>query len=224
MKHLLRLSQAMLIVLLAVLLAFFIGQLSSGGAQPAVFTGWSAPGKILTLLLLAAALGTDAMSLAIGLGLRGITRREGFQVSMVIGLFHIIMPLVGTAGGMYFSQRAGGIARIIGAAIVAVIGLRMIWGCLRAEGKEEERLQLTGFSLLILAFCVSVDALSVGLGLGAFGYNVWFTSLLFGIFGAGMTALGLFLGIKMFTFAGKYGELLGGGVLVVLALKMFWEG
>lgn len=225
MKHRTLLFRMLFVVLAAALLTLLVSRFSPlGGALAAL--GRVTPSQILALLLMAAALGTDAMSLAIGIGLRGITRREGIRISLVIGLFHIFMPLIGTAVGGYFSRLAGGITRAIGAGIVAIIGIRMVWGCLTSAGTKDQGAQwkVTGFSLLLLALSVSIDALSVGLGLGALGYNVYLTSLLFGIFGAGMTAAGLFLGQKMGALVGKYGELFGGGVLIILALKMFLEG
>lgn len=219
------LSKLAFVVLAAVLLIILVNRLSSLGVTLAVLSRGST-GQVLALLLMAAALGTDAMSLAIGIGLRGISRREGIRVSLVIGLFHIIMPLIGTAAGGYLSRLAGGMAQIIGAAIVAFIGIRMVWGCLTSDSSNNQMTpwKLTGVSLLLLALSVSIDALSVGLGLGAFGYNIYLTSTLFGLFGAGMTAAGLFLGRKMGFLVGKYGELVGGGVLIILALKMFLEG
>lgn len=214
-----------LFVLAAVLLLILVIKLGSLGVSLAVLSRGST-GQIFSLLLMAAALGTDAMSLAIGIGLRGVSRREGLRVSLVIGLFHVIMPLIGTAAGGYFSRLAGGMAQIVGAAIVAFIGIRMVWGCLTSDSSINQMTpwKLTGASLLLLALSVSIDALSVGLGLGAFGYNIYLTAMLFGLFGAGMTAAGLFLGRKMGSLVGKYGELVGGGVLIILALKMFLEG
>lgn len=221
MKHQVFLSRV-LFALLGVALLLLVA--SSLDAPPAVFGSLSF-GSVFTLVLTGAALGADAMSLAVGIGIRGISRREGISVTLIIGLFHVIMPLMGVAGGSYFSRRAGGIAQVVGAAIVAVIGIRMIWGCLScgdAGGKKEWK--LTGLSLVLLALCVSMDAFSVGLGLGALGFNALFASFIFGLFGAGMTIIGLYLGRKMCTLVGKYGELFGGAVLVVLAIKMFLEG
>lgn len=178
----------------------------------------------LALLLMAAALGTDAMSLAIGIGLRGVSRREGLRTCVVIGLFHVIMPLIGTWAGGLLSRLTGDIARAAGAVIVAIIGIRMLWGCLRKDEDCDIQIKLSGMSLFLLALSVSLDALSVGLGLGTMGYNVYLTAILFGLFGAGMTAAGLFMGHKLGQFLGKYGEAVGGGVLILLAIKMFLEG
>lgn len=181
--------------------------------------------QVLALLLMAAALGTDAMSLAIGIGLRGVSRREGLRTCVVIGLFHVIMPLIGTWAGGFLSRLTGDIARAAGAGIVAFIGIRMLWGCLKNRDEDcDIQIKLSGMSLCLLALSVSLDALSVGLGLGTMGYNIYLTAILFGLFGAGMTALGLFMGHKLGKFLGRYGEAVGGSVLIILAIKMFLEG
>lgn len=221
MKRSVFLIRMILIAVAAVLL--FLG-LASFGCFGAL-TGL-ADGKLLTLVLTAAALGADAMSLSVGIGLRGFTGREAVKASLVIGAFHVFMPLLGMAGGAYFSRRAGGIAQVVGAAIVAIIGIRMVVGCLKCQGRGDEGNQwaLGGFSLLLLAFCVSIDAFSIGLGLGALGFNAYFASVIFGLFGAAMTLAGLYLGRKMCTFVGQYGELAGGAVLIALSVKMFLEG
>lgn len=179
--------------------------------------------QALPLLLMAVALGTDAMSLSIGIGMRGVSWREVARVSLVIGIFHVLMPLAGAAGGFYFGLFAGEIAHWIGAGIVAFIGVRMIWGCLGNKQTMSSNWTLSGVPLLMLALSVSLDALSVGFSLGAFGYNIFITSLVFGVFGAGMTALGLLFGSRLGKLIGDRGELLGGAVLIILALHMLLE-
>ena len=49
--------------------------------------------SLLTLIALAAALGTDAFSLCVGVGLAGVNRRQIILISVVVLLFHIFMPL-----------------------------------------------------------------------------------------------------------------------------------
>jgi putative Mn2+ efflux pump MntP len=205
------------------LLIIFINRLMVWGSALTVLGGVLSV-QILPLLLVAAALGTDAMSLSVGIGLRGISQQEVLRVSLIIGLFHIAMPLVGSVGGLYFGLFAGDLARWVGAGIVAYIGGRMIWGCLGRNECLSARWTLAGMPLLLLALSVSMDALSVGFSLGAFGYNIFVTSLIFGIFGGTMTAIGLVFGRRMGKWIGDRGELFGGGILIILALHMFFEG
>jgi len=208
--------------ILMVVLALLTIQIYRWGGALTVLSGVMTR-EFLPLLLLAAALGTDAMSLSIGIGLRGVRWQDVVRVSLVIGFFHIVMPLVGTVGGVYFGALAGGIAKWVGAVIVAYIGGRMIWGCLGRKSCPPPTWTLSGIPLLLLALGVSIDALSVGFSLGTFGYNIFVTALIFGIFGAVMTAIGLMFGHRLGKIVGDGGELIGGAVLIVLAIQMcFW--
>ena len=44
------------------------------------------------ILLIAVALGADAFSLALGIGLKTITPKRAWEVALIIGLFHVFMP------------------------------------------------------------------------------------------------------------------------------------
>lgn len=208
--------------ILIVLLLLLINRIFYWGDSLAALSGVVFP-RVIPLLLMAAALGTDAMSLSVGIGIRGINWQDVIRVSLVIGAFHIIMPLAGSVGGHYFGLIAGEVARWVGAGIVAFIGIRMLWGCL--VRKECPSVQaISGLPLIALAVGVSLDALSVGFGLGAFGYNIYVSALIFGIFGGSMTAVGLLFGSRLGNALGDRGELLGGSVLIILALHMFFKG
>ncbi len=51
-------------------------------------------GQLFTLLIIALALGMDAFSLGVGIGMRGIRLRDIIKLSVVIAIFHIVMPLM----------------------------------------------------------------------------------------------------------------------------------
>lgn len=223
MKYKASLSRVAIILITLVLLLILINRLYAWGWALEVLGGVLTK-QILPLLLVAAALGTDAMSLSIGIGLRGVSWREVVRVSLVIGLFHVLMPLVGTAGGHFFGMFAKGVAHWVGAGIVAYIGIRMIWNCFQKEQSLTANWTLSGLPLLMLALSVSIDALSVGFSLGTFGYSIYVTSFIFGLFGAAMTAIGLLFGSSLGKLFGGQSELIGGGVLIFLALHMFFEG
>jgi len=217
------LSRAGLVLIVLAILTVLLNSILSRDGVLAVLSG-TVSRQLIPLLLMGAALGTDAMSLSIGIGLRGVSWRDVIRVSAVIGIFHIVMPLVGALAGHYFGLFVGSLAVWIGAAIVAFIGVRMIWGCVGSGDAGPCSWKLTGFSLLMLATGVSIDALSVGFSLGTFGYSIYVTSVVFGIFGAAMTAIGLLFGSRLGKFIGDRGELVGGCVLIILAVHMLFEG
>lgn len=56
-------------------------------------------GEIIALSMMALALGMDAFSVALGMGLLRLRLRQMFYIGLTIGLFHILMPLAGMAVG-----------------------------------------------------------------------------------------------------------------------------
>lgn len=168
--------------------------------------------------MIAVALGMDAFSLGIGIGMQGLTISQILKVSTTIGIFHIIMPLVGVAIGHYLSTMIGDVATVIGGSLLVFLGLNMIWSSF-AEKDGHSLNQIAGIGLLLLAFSVSIDALSIGFSLGLFSVDIWFAILLFGLMGGVMTALGLSIGTKIGHWLGEYGEIFGGIILLVFGIK-----
>lgn len=175
-------------------------------------------GELITIVIMALALGMDAFSLGIGLGLRGIRLLNIARVSCVIGLFHIIMPLMGMFMGRYVSTLLGNVATAAGGALLVVLGSHMLYSSLRGDSSVvlDHR---TVWGLLLFALMVSIDSFSVGLSLGMFSSDIVLTVLIFGLFGGGMSVLGLLLGRRVGRWVGEYGEALGGLILVVFGLR-----
>ena len=175
-------------------------------------------GEILTFLMIAVALGMDAFSLGIGIGMQGLTVSQIMRISVTIGIFHVIMPLIGIVIGHYLSTMIGDIATFIGGSLLVLLGVNMVWSCFYGDDKPVMN-KIEGFGLILLAFSVSIDALSIGFSFGLFSSNIWYIVLLFGLMGGLMTALGLSIGTKIGHWLGEYGELLGGIILLVFGIK-----
>ncbi len=175
-------------------------------------------GQMITFFMMAIALGMDAFSLGIAIGIKKLSLLQISKISSTIGLFHVIMPFFGIIMGHYLLAMIGNIATIIGGGLLIYLGANMLWGSI--IGNSARTLdQTTGIGLIVLAFSVSLDALSVGLSLGLFSIHLWIAIILFGIVGAIMTAIGLSLGNKIGNWVGDYGEAFGGIILLVFGFK-----
>jgi putative Mn2+ efflux pump MntP len=176
-------------------------------------------GQLLTLLMVAVALGMDAFSLGIGVGMNGLRLREVLKISSVIAIFHIIMPLIGLFMGRYLSSIIGSLANFTGGGLLVLLGIHMVWSGVRQD--EEPVLDhRNGLGLLVFALSVSVDSLSVGLSFGLFPTDILLAVLLFGSVGGLMSALGLLLGRRLSESVGEYGEVFGGIILLVFGIKI----
>ncbi|MBB3110592.1 putative Mn2+ efflux pump MntP [Paenibacillus phyllosphaerae] len=174
-------------------------------------------GQMLTLIIMAVALGMDAFSLGIGIGLKGIRLLDIIKLSFIIGVFHIIMPLLGIFTGQYVSTLLGGVATTVAGALLLLLGGHMIYSSLRGEDAPSFN-HRSLFGLLVFALSVSIDSFSVGISLGMFATDVLLTVLLFGFFGGLMSVLGLLLGRKVSKGLGEYGEACGGVILFTFGL------
>jgi len=175
-------------------------------------------GQFYTILMIGVALGMDAFSLGIGMGMMGVRLRTIGKVSAVIGFFHIIMPLLGIVCGIFLSSLIGNVATFIGGLILCFLGANMLWGSF-FRGEEAPTFQTRGLGLLLFALSVSLDALSVGFSFGLFDVDITLAVLMFGLLGMLMAGAGLFIGRKLGSRLGNYGEAMGGAILLAFGIK-----
>jgi len=171
-----------------------------------------AAGQMLTILVMAVALGMDAFSLGIGIGLRGVRLRDVAKLSTIIALFHVLMPLGGILTGQYVSGLLGGIATSAAGALLLLLGGHMIYSSLRGEAVDSLD-HRTVWGMLVFSFSVSIDSFSVGISMGMFSAHLLLTVLMFGLTGGLMSVLGLMLGRRVSRSLGGYGEAFGGVIL-----------
>ena len=69
---------------------------------------------ITSLFVLALALGSDAFSVAVCVGLAGATQRQKVRLAAGFGAFQCIMPMTGLLVGTRFGEIAGDWAAYIG--------------------------------------------------------------------------------------------------------------
>lgn len=189
------------------------------------------------ILAVAAALGADAFSLALALGLAGGGKRFFLMLPLVVAGLHILMPLAGMLIGKTFGAVFGHIAVLLGAGILIYLGGRTLftlsnhpkerdshrevqgelWGAsLRRENSYE------GLSICLLAFGVSLDALSVGFSLGTLGGKIGFTVLIMGVTAGLMTLAGFWIGRFAGMRLGKKAEFMSGLILLLIGVKLIF--
>ncbi|GAJ38414.1 manganese efflux pump MntP [Saccharococcus caldoxylosilyticus] len=178
-------------------------------------------GEIIALSMMAFALGMDAFSVALGMGLLRLRLKQIFYIGVMIGLFHILMPMFGMIVGRFLSRQFGSIASYIGGALLLLLGIQMIAASFKKEGDASASPK--GIGLIFFAFSVSLDSFSVGLSLGIFGARTMLTILLFGFFSMVLTWMGLMLGRHFQQWLGAYGEALGGSILLAFGLKLLFS-
>jgi putative Mn2+ efflux pump MntP len=177
--------------------------------------------ELVTLCMMAFALGMDAFSVGLGMGFFRLRLKQMFYIGLTIGLFHIVMPLLGMLIGRFLSQRFGSIASYIGGALLLLLGVQMIATSFKKE--NDPLISPIGVGLIFFALSVSLDSFSVGLSLGIYGARTLLTILLFGFFSMILTWMGLLLGRRFQQWLGMYSEVLGGSILFAFGLKLLFS-
>lgn len=174
-------------------------------------------GQFLAILIMALALGMDAFSLGIGIGLKGIRLLHIARLGLIIALFHIVMPVIGMITGHYMSGLLGHVATVAAGVLLLLLGAHMIYNSFRKDSLMPLDYR-TLWGTTLFALSVSIDSFSVGVSMGMFATDLVLTVLMFGFFGGSMAILGLLLGRKVSRNLGEYGEACGGVILFAFGL------
>ncbi|MCQ2010782.1 MAG: manganese efflux pump [Sporolactobacillus sp.] len=174
----------------------------------------------LALCVMSVALGMDAFSVCVGMGMTVFRLRKAAWAGIWIGLFHMLMPLIGMTLGRLLSARFGAITEMAGGLLLLLIGLQMILSLARRNETQSGFAYTSDASLLLFALSVSIDSFSVGLSMGLFGAEVLAAVIMFGLTSMAMAWTGFYIGRKTGKYFGRYGEALGGIILFVLGLKL----
>lgn len=180
---------------------------------------------VYTLLLIAIALSLDAFGVALSIGITGgIKKKNKIMFALSFGFFQFLFSLLGAVSGNLFTTYIVSIPKIIGGAIVTIVGLLML-----KEGMEEKdnKLLLNNRIYLILGISVSIDALIIGFTL----LNqieeslimfmncivIGLVSLFFSLFAFVISKY-----LKKISVIEKYADYLGGIILIIFGLKMIF--
>ncbi|WP_188541342.1 manganese efflux pump MntP [Paenibacillus segetis] len=178
-------------------------------------------GELVTIMLIAVALGMDAFSLGIGIGMKGVRRNDAIRIGSAVSLFHMLMPLLGIFAGQYVGGLLGQYARFVAGGLLFLLGAHMIVSSIKGSGIQSIN-HRSFLGVLLFSLSVSIDSFSVGVSLGMFHSNLWLSVLSFGFVGGLLSVLGLALGRKMSRGLGDYGEAAGGAILLAFGLMFIF--
>ncbi|WP_407647344.1 manganese efflux pump MntP [Gracilibacillus oryzae] len=176
-------------------------------------------GDFISIVFMAFALGMDAFSVGLGIGMQAIRLKRIFIIGLTVGIFHIVMPFIGLILGTYISHNIEGIAILAAGLLLCGIGLQMI---IHTFLKKDSPLAPVGFGLFVFAFTVSLDSFSVGLSLGLSGVETVLAIILFGLFSTILTWTALLIGRRTHHLLGTYSEILGGCILFGFGLNILF--
>lgn len=184
--------------------------------------------QLRTIIFLAFGLAMDAFAVAItnGISYKKYSKYQILATAAAFGLFQGMMPLLGFLAGSTVSHLMEGVAHIVALVLLVYLGGRMIWDALREIRHPDDfrpRLEFTWRRLISQAVATSVDALAVGVTLAALSVDIIPAVAAIGAVTFGCALCGVWLGRRFGRLLGSRAALAGGGILVVIGLKIFFE-
>ena len=167
-------------------------------------------------LLIGVGLSMDAFSLALSYGTGGLGIYRQILLSVIVGVFHFFMPLLGCLFGSLIGKYIVLSSHIVIGVIFFIIGIDMIYS---ARRKQEESLSIGNiFEYVIFGFTVSIDSFTTGIGVSLIMSHYLFASFIFMLCSGFFTFLGLNIGDRFYHRYGRYATILGGLIMIFMAV------
>ena len=182
--------------------------------------------SVFEIVLISIGLAMDAFGVSIGKGLSMPVGENGRKVTLafLFGLFQFLMPVMGWLIGRQFIDVISEWDHWIIFGLLGYLGVAMIREGLSDETDEDDDKQFLGtWEMMMLSVVTSLDAMAVGLTFAFMPINVWKASTMIGVITFGISLIGIYLGKFMGQFVGKYADILGGGVLILIGTKILLQ-
>lgn len=171
--------------------------------------------NILVIILIAVSLSMDAFSLSLAYGTLNLERKNIYELSIIVGIYHFIMPLLGVFSGTKILNIIPIDSNLLVFLVLTVIGIEMIIETFKSS--NDVKIMKIG-ELILFGLAVSVDSFSVGIGLSSITNNILGAAIIFSFISFMFTYIGLILGKKINSIIGCASTLLGGIVLIIIGI------
>ena len=175
------------------------------------------------VILMAIGLAMDCCAVSAVQGLNeGKWHGRALLMAGIFGLFHFGMPLIGFYVGELATNFMRRYAPWIALVLLAGLGTKMIWESLH-EQDEDKHANWHLSNIIMLAFATSIDVLATGLIFVPYPEWLYPSVITIGAITACFSLGGYLVG----ALVGKLKinmEIIGGGVLILLGVKIFIEG
>ncbi|MFA5602397.1 MAG: manganese efflux pump [Bacilli bacterium] len=169
---------------------------------------------LLTSILIGLGLSMDAFSLSLIYGTLNLSKKNILQLSIIVGICHFIMPLIGLNIGYIIIKNILLEPFHLVSIIFFIIGVQMIV----SDRKEEPKIFTNLWTFILFGITVSIDSFSIGIGLNIISDNIILSVIIFSIISFTFTYIGLLMGNKIGKKIGKYSVVIGGVILILIAI------
>ncbi|MBQ6808486.1 MAG: manganese efflux pump [Firmicutes bacterium] len=184
----------------------------------------------LRSMLIGAGLAMDAFSVSLANGLNE-PRMSSLRMQGIAGIFaffQFLMPLIGWVcvhSILQYFQAFGRFIPWIALLLLGYIGGKMLLEGIRTKGCPLEKPAVGLSALLLQGLATSIDALSVGFTIADYAFpGAFVCCLLIAFVTFFLCLLGLALGKRFGTCLSGKASILGGVILILIGLNIFFSG
>ncbi len=181
--------------------------------------------NLLSILLTSIGLSIDCFVVCVTIGSiqKNIQLQQIIKISIIMGLFHILMPLIGWYIGASFIDLIRAVDHWIAFGLLFIVGSKIIIESFSSK-ENNTKFNITKFIILFgLALATSIDALIIGIGFGLIEINILLTCIIIGITALIFSISGIYFGKIIGTKYNKKIEIIGGVVLIAIGIKILFE-
>lgn len=173
------------------------------------------------ILIFGILVGLDNLQVSAALGLLPLPMARKVKMAALFGLFEAVMPLIGLSLGRLLLMRLGPVTGSAEPLALLLCGTLVI--ALALKERDVEKAVRSPWMLAGLPFSLSLDNLVAGAGLSVLQAPIFLSAFVIGAVSGAMCFAGLFAGGKLRGWIPCRTELLGGGLLVAMAVLMMVE-
>ncbi len=180
--------------------------------------------SIFEIFLVGIGLAMDAFAVSVckGMAVQQVTLRQMCSAGLWFGGFQALMPLIGYFAGSVFTSYIQRVDHWIAFILLSLIGINMIREAFsKDEPEEDDSFALK--TMFLMAVATSIDALAVGVTFSFFSVNIWMAAAVIGVTTFVLSACGVRLGAVFGLFLKSRAEILGGGILIIIGLRILLE-
>lgn len=170
---------------------------------------------ISILITIGFALSMDTFSLALSLGTLNFSKKSLLFYPLMVGIFHFIYPILGRYLGEFISSIIIiGSYKLLGIIFLCLF-LKLLYDFIK---QQEIDVKVNNIYLVFLAFLVSIDSFTTGIGIKAITNSLLIPSIIFLIESSFFTLLGIIIGKKANENLGMIANIFGLILLFILAV------
>lgn len=177
----------------------------------------------IDIIIIGFCLASDAFAISLckGFSFNKVSIKNAIIVSLYFSFFQGLMTYIGFNLGNNFSSLFVVFEHIIAFILLFIIGLDMLYEGIKCNDVIDDRIDFK--NMIVLSIATSIDAFASGVTLSLFDINIIFSSFIIMLITLIMCFIGVIIGSKVFKYLGNKSKILGGLIIIILAIKILIE-